>query len=80
MFTFFKKEKTNYAKIIGITLAVVAGVAALGFIAWKLMNKYFICYDCDCECDELDDCECECELCDCDEAEEAIAETEAIEA
>ena len=34
MFGFFKKKKTNYAKIIVITLAIVAAVALIAFIIY----------------------------------------------
>ena len=67
---FFKKKKTNYGKIVAITLAVVAGVSAIAFVVYKLIKKYTedLVYDCD---DLLDECE-ECDVC-IDEAEEEEA-------
>lgn len=59
MFGFFKKKKTNYAKIILITLAVAAVVALIAFIIYKLVKKYSedLVYDCDDLLDECDDCD-----------------------
>ena len=59
MFGFFKKKKTNYAKIIVITLAIVAVVALIAFIIYKLAKKYSedLVYDCDDLLDECDDCD-----------------------
>lgn len=56
----FQKKKTNYGKIIAITLAAVAGVSAIAFVVYKLVKKYTeeVALDCD---DFLDECE-ECEL------------------
>ena len=49
MFGLFKKKKTNYAKIIVISLAVAAAVALIAFIIYKLVKKYSedLVYDCD---------------------------------
>ncbi len=86
MMNFFcKKKKTNYGKIVAITLACVAGACAVGFFLFKLYEKYVACklvLDDDCICD--DDCEgncdeCECECCD-EGTEEVEAETVADEA
>lgn len=54
------KKKTNYGKIIAITLAAVAGACAIAFVIYKLVKKYTddLVYDCD---DLLDEC---CEDCD----------------
>lgn len=56
---FFRKKKTNYGKIIVITLAVVAGVSAIAFVIYKLVKKYTedLVYDCDDLLDECDDCD-----------------------
>ena len=43
MFGIFKKKKTNYAKIIIISLAVAAAVALIAFIIYKLVNLLLIC-------------------------------------
>ena len=73
---FHKKKKTNYGKIIAITLAVVAGVSAIAFVVYKLIKKYTedLVYDCDDLLDECDDCELVID--DAENAEEA----EAVEA
>ena len=59
MFGMFQKKKTNYGKIIAITLAVVAGVSAIAFVVYKLIKKYTedLVYDCDDLLDECDDCD-----------------------
>ena len=72
----FKKEqkKTNYGKIIAITLAVVGGVCAVAFVVYKLFQKFFSCCECDCGDELLDECECDCDdFCD-DEEEEKESE------
>ncbi len=62
-----ENKKTNYGKIIFITLAVIAAFAAIAFIVYKLFVKNLEkCYD---EEDDLfleedDSCECECLQCD----------------
>lgn len=64
-----ENKKTNYGKIIVITLAVIAAFAAIAFIVYKLFVKNLEkCYSED-ECDDLfleedDSCECECLQCD----------------
>ena len=64
-----ENKKTNYGKIIFITLAVIAAFAAIAFIVYKLIVKNLEkCYSED-ECDDLfleedDSCECECLQCD----------------
>ena len=70
MHFFEKKKKTNYGKIIAITLAAVAGVSAIAFVVYKLIKKYTedLVYDCD---DLLDECE-DCDLCIEDAEEEAV--------
>ena len=77
----FRRKRTNYGKIIAITLGVIAGIAAIAALVYfgiKLARKYFVCTDC--ECDDLDDCECDCELCDCNDAEEAFADVDTVNA
>ncbi len=60
----FNKKKTNYAKIIFITLAAVAAASAIAFVIYKLVKKYKeetvyddLLEDCDfdCDCDYDDD-------------------------
>ena len=73
---FFQKKKTNYGKIVAITLAVVAGVSAIAFVVYKLIKKYTedLVYDCD---DLLDECE-DCDICIEDAAEEEEEVVEAV--
>lgn len=56
---FFRKKKTNYAKVILITLACVAVVGIIAFIIYKLVKKYTedLVYDCDDLLEECDDCD-----------------------
>lgn len=49
-----KVEKPNYWKIIGITLAIIAGIAAVGAIIFALYKK----------CRKNDEF---CDCCDCDD-------------
>ena len=67
------KKKTNYGKIIAISVAAVAAASAIAFVVYKLIKKYKeenlyddLLEDCDCECD----CDCDC-LEDADEIEDA---------
>ena len=65
--SFFNRKKTNYGKIIAITLACVAGACAVAFVVYKLIKKYTedLVYDCD---DLLDECEgCDIAIEDADE-------------
>lgn len=59
MFGLFRRKKTNYGKIIAISIAVVAVVSAIAFVIYKLMKKYSedLVYDCDDLLDECDDCD-----------------------
>ena len=59
MFGLFRRKKTNYAKIIIITIAIAAVVALIAFIIYKLVKKYSedLVYDCDDLLDECDDCD-----------------------
>ena len=72
----FKKKKTNYGKIIAITVAVVAAASAIAFVVYRLIKKYTedLVLDCD---DFLDECdECDIAIDDADECEE-LAEADA---
>ena len=55
----FRRKKTNYAKIILITLACVAVVGIIAFVVYKLVKKYTedLVYDCDDLLEECDDCD-----------------------
>lgn len=55
----FFKKKTNYGKIIAITVACVAAASAVAFVIYKLIKKYSedLVYECDDLLDECDDCE-----------------------
>ena len=57
--SFFKKKKTNYGKIVAISVAAVAVASAIAFVVYKLIRKYTedLVYDCDDLLDECDDCE-----------------------
>lgn len=63
-----ENKRTNYGKIIFITLAVIAAFAAIAFIVYKLFVKNLEkCYneeDEDFFLEEDDSCECECLQCD----------------
>ena len=83
MFLFQKKEeKTNYWKIVGITLCIIAAIGAAGVALYALLKKagYFCC-DCDCDCCDCDCCDCEdyclddelCEEIEIEEVEEEVA-------
>ena len=80
MFLFQKKEeKTNYWKIVGITLGIIAAIGAAGVAVYALLKRagYFCCCDDCCDCDDycLDD-----ELCDEIEIEEVEEEEAAADA
>jgi len=78
MFGMFQKKKTNYGKIIAITLAVVAGVSAIAFVVYKLIKKYTedLVYDCDDLLDECDDCDLVID--EAEEAEEIAEDAEVV--
>lgn len=71
---FFHKKKTNYGKIVAISVAAVAVASAIAFVIYKLIKKYTedLVYDCD---DLLDECD-ECDVVIEDEDVEEIAEAE----
>ena len=64
------EKKTNYGKIIAITLAVIAAFAAMAFIVYKLfvkeLAKVYAHYnhEDDMFLEEDDVCDCECVQCD----------------
>ena len=64
------EKKTNYGKIIAITLAVIAAFAAMAFIVYKLFVKELAKvyahenYEDDMFLEEDDSCDCECIQCD----------------
>ena len=67
----FRRKRTNYGKIIVISIAAVAVASLIAFVIYKLVKKYTD--DLVCDCDELlDDCDCE----DCtlalDDEEDAV--------
>ena len=72
--SFFHKKKTNYGKIVAISVAAVAVASAIAFVIYKLIKKYTedLVYDCD---DLLDECD-ECDVAIEDEDVEVIAEAE----
>ena len=55
----FFKKKTNYGKIVAISVAAVAVASAVAFVVYKLVKKYSedLVYECDDLLDECDDCE-----------------------
>jgi hypothetical protein len=55
----FRKKKTNYAKIIVISLAAIAVASIVAYVIYKLVKKYSedLVYDCDDLLDECDDCD-----------------------
>lgn len=42
-----EEKKTNYGKIIVITLAVIAGACAIAYAVMKLYRKFFVVKDAD---------------------------------
>ena len=71
----FFKKKTNYGKIIAISVAAVAVASAIAFVIYKLIKKYSedLVYDCDDLLDECDECDVvieeadeACEACECE--------------
>lgn len=75
--SFFQRKKTNYGKIVAISVAAVAVASAVAYVVYKLVKKYTEELVCDCD-DLLDEC-CDCELeldeaCDCEA--EVVADAE----
>ena len=66
------RKKTNYGKIIAISVAALAVASAVAFVVYKLIKKYKeeAIYD-----DLLEDCDCDCD-CDCIEEAEMIEDAE----
>ena len=63
------EKRTNYGKIIAITLAVIAAFTAMAFVVYKLYIKALSAVYENEDGDELfleedDNCECECIQCD----------------
>lgn len=64
------EKRTNYGKIIAITIAVIAAFTAAAYIVYKLYVKALAkAYENEDDCDDLfleedDNCECECIQCD----------------
>ncbi len=80
MFLFQKKEeKTNYWKIVGITLGIIAAIGAVGVAVYALLKRagYFCCDCCDCDCCDCEDYCLDEELCDEIEVEEVEEEATA---
>ncbi len=72
----FQKKKTNYGKIIAITVAVVAAASAIAYVIYKLVKKYTseLVLDCDDFLDECDECDLVLDECDCEECAQEEAE------
>ena len=67
---YIMEKRTNYGKIIVITLAVIAAFTAAAYIVYKFYVKALAkAYENEEDCDDLfleedDNCECECIQCD----------------
>ena len=67
---YIMEKRTNYGKIIAITIAVIAAFTAAAYIVYKLYVKALAkAYENEDDCDDLfleedDNCECECIQCD----------------
>ena len=55
----FFKKKTNYGKIIAISVAAFAVASAIAFVVYKLIKKYSedLVYECNDLLDECDECD-----------------------
>lgn len=83
MFLFQKREeKTNYWKIVGITLGIIAAIGAAGVAVYALLKRagYFCCCDDCCDCCDCDDYCLDDELCEEIEIEEVEEEEAAADA
>ena len=83
MFLFQKREeKTNYWKIVGITLGIIAAIGAAGVAVYALLKRagYFCCCDDCCDCCDCDDYCLDDELCEEIEIEEVEEEDAAADA
>lgn len=69
------QKRTDYGKIIAITIAVVAAFTAMALIAYKLFVKALAkVYEHEDDCEDLfleEDDNCECECLQCEPVEEA---------
>ena len=69
------EKRTNYGKIIAITLAVIAAFTAMAYIVYKFYVKTLAkAYETEEDCNDFlfeedDTCECECLQCDAADAE-----------
>ena len=65
----FFRKKTNYGKIVAITVACVAAASAIAFVVYKLVQRYKeeAIYD-----DLLEDCDCDCCFDEDDDVIEAV--------
>ena len=72
----FQKKKTNYGKIVAITLAVVAAATAIAYVVYRLIKKYTedLVFDCDDFLDECDECDIAIDEADVEELAQADAE------
>ena len=72
---YIMEKRTNYGKIIAITLAVVAAFTAIAYVVYKFYIKALSkAYELEEDCDDLvleedDNCECECVQCEAADAE-----------
>jgi hypothetical protein len=83
MFLFQKKEeKTNYWKIVGIILGIIAAIGAAGVAVYALLKRagYFCCCDDCCDCCDCEDYCLDDELCEEIEIEEVEEEEAAADA
>ena len=73
----FFRKKTNYGKIVAITVAIVAAASAIAYVVYKLAEKYREdgMYD-----DLLDDCDCDCDCGCCFDEDEDEDVIEAVDA
>ena len=73
---FFNKKKTNYGKIIAISVAAVAVASAVAYVVYRLIKKYTedLVYDCDDLLDECEDCDVIIDEEDVEEIAEVVAE------
>ena len=71
---FFQRKKTNYGKIVAISIAAAAVASAVAYVVYRLIKKYT--EELVCDCDDLLDEECCC--CDCEIEEACEAEAEVV--
>ena len=73
---FFQRKKTNYGKIVAISIAAAAVASAVAYVVYRLIKKYT--EELVCDCDDLLDGEC-CDCCEFEIEEAGDAEAEAEE-